>query len=392
MPPTLATTADPSGPGRGTVDDKDRRLRVVFLDHTAAPSGAELALLTILEHLDVDRHVVLGADGPLRNRLEALAGVDLLTMPEHLEGASRAGGGGLAIVDLLPYAVRLARRLRALQPDLVYANSLRSGIYGGLASRLAGVPMVWHVRDRIAADYLGQRRAFFTGRLIRLLSRHVIANSSATAATLPRGVPTTVVASPLSGTAVDRPARSGPLTYVSASRLSPWKGQDVFLRAFAEAFPGGDQQAVVLGSAHFGEHGFADSLRSLAGELGLADRVVFRGHRDDVMAELAQADVLVHSPALPEPFGRVIVEGLAAGLVVIARGDGGPAETITPGVDGLLYPPDRPEELVRLLRLIDGDSALRQQLTVAGRVRARDYAPERVAAQVLAVCRAAARR
>ena len=96
---------------------RDRRLRVVFLDHTAAPSGAELALLTVLEHLDVDRHVVLGADGPLRSRLEAVAGVDVLTMPEHLERASRAGGGRLAVLDLLAHSVRLARRVRVLQPD-----------------------------------------------------------------------------------------------------------------------------------------------------------------------------------------------------------------------------------------------------------------------------------
>ena len=371
---------------------KDRRLRVVFLDHTAAPSGAELALLTVLEHLDVDRHIVLGADGPLRAPLEAVAGLDVMTMPTHLEGASRAGGGVFAVLHLLTYATRLARRLRTLQPDLVYANSLRSGVYGGLAAHLAGVPMLWHVRDRITADYLGGRQAALTGQMIRLLSRHVIANSAATAATLPLGVPTTVVPSPLSGPPVDRATGAGPLTYISASRLSPWKGQDLFLRAFAQAFPGGDQRAVVLGSAHFGEQDYADSLPTLARELGLADRVAFRGHRDDVMAELARADVLVHTPALPEPFGRVIVEGLAAGLVVLARGDGGPAEIVTSGTTGLLYPPDRPEELVRLLRRVDEDSSLRQRLTAAGRLRARDYAPEQVAAQVLAVCRTAARR
>ena len=40
------------------------------------------------------------------------------------------------------------------QPDLVHTNSLKAALYGGVAGRLAGVPVVWHVRDRIADDYL----------------------------------------------------------------------------------------------------------------------------------------------------------------------------------------------------------------------------------------------
>ena len=178
------------------MEPSHRRLRVVFLDHTAAPSGAELALLTVLEHLDVDRHVVLGADGPLRARMAAVAGVEVLTMPTHLHQVSRAGAGLLAAPQLLQHAGRLAGRLRALQPDLVYANSLRSGGYGGLAARMAGVPLLWHVRDRVSADYLGANRAVLMGRLIQLLSTHAIANSAATAATLPAGVPVTVMFAP----------------------------------------------------------------------------------------------------------------------------------------------------------------------------------------------------
>ena len=47
------------------------------------------------------------------------------------------------------------------------------------------------------------------------------------------------------------------MTFGIVGRLSPWKGQDVFLRAFAKAFPDGDTQAVVIGSAMFGEDDYA---------------------------------------------------------------------------------------------------------------------------------------
>ena len=52
------------------------------------------------------------------------------------------------------HTVRLSARLRRLRPDVVHANSLKSGLIGGVASRLARVPMVWHLRDQLADDYL----------------------------------------------------------------------------------------------------------------------------------------------------------------------------------------------------------------------------------------------
>ncbi len=51
-------------------------------------------------------------------------------------------------------------------------------------------------------------------------------------------------------------------------RIAPWKGQDLFLRAFARAFPGGDERAVVVGAAMFGEDDFERELRALAERLG----------------------------------------------------------------------------------------------------------------------------
>jgi glycosyltransferase involved in cell wall biosynthesis len=361
-----------------------RRLRVVFLDHTAAASGAELALLTTLQHLDVDRHVVLGADGALRPAFAAVAGLDVMPMPPGLEQLTRDSGGAATLAPhLAGYCWRLARHLRNLSPDVVYANSLRSGVYGGFAARLAGVPLVWHVRDRLTADYLGERQAVLIRRLVRHLSTQVIANSAATASTVPIGVPVTVVPSPLPlpSSHARRPA-GGPRTYVSASRLSPWKGQDLFLTSFAQAFPDGDQLAVVLGAAHFGEEEYVRHLHDRVRELGLQHRVTFRGHCDDVLGELAGCDVLVHSPLLPEPFGRVVVEGMAAGLTVIARGDGGPAETVTDGVDGLLYDPGDPDQLVQLLRRVDGDVDLRKRLGTAALQRARDFSPERIVPRI----------
>ena len=99
-------------------------------------------------------------------------------------------------------------------------------------------------------------------------------------------------------------------------RIAPWKGQDLFLRAFAEAFPGGEESAVLIGSPMFGEQDYERSLHELVDRRsGLGERVRFRGFQEDVWPELAQLDVLVHASTIPEPFGtgRARGDGRRAG-------------------------------------------------------------------------------
>jgi glycosyltransferase involved in cell wall biosynthesis len=165
-------------------------------------------------------------------------------------------------------------------------------------------------------------------------------------------------------------------------RLAPWKGQDVFLEAFARAFPGGEEQAVLAGSAMFGEDAFEAQLRARSAELGIAERVEFTGFVDDVHALLAGCDVLVHASVIAEPFGQVVIEGLAAGLAVIATDSGGPAEIITDGVDGLLCPAGDVGLLAELLRRLANDPAERDRLGAAGLRRAADFRPEVIAGLV----------
>ena len=86
--------------------------------------------------------------------------------------------------------------------------------------------------------------------------------------------------------------------------------------------------------ALFGEDAYAHGLVEQAERLGIAEQIEFRGFREDIWAELAELDILVHCSVVPEPFGQVVLEGMAAGIPVIAADAGGPAELITNGVDG----------------------------------------------------------
>lgn len=371
----------------------ERAPHVAYLGHSAAMSGAEIALLRLLEAQSAQRAtVVLAEDGPLVARLREV-GADVIVLPLPNTAAvqrTMVAPGRLpvdAVVASVAYTVRVARLLRRIRPDVVHTNSMKAHLYGGVAARLAGVPQVWHARDRAADDYLPRPAVRLVQAAARTLPAMVIANSAATLATYP-GVRSAAVVHDAAPAHIRRaPAPDGPLRVGMVGRLAPWKGQDVFLRAFAAAFGNGDQQAVVVGDALFGEHEYADSLRRQAASLGIAERVEFAGFVDDVAERLDDMHVLVHCSTTPEPFGQVVVEGMAAGLPVIASAVGGPSEVIADGSTGLLVAPRNVEQLRDALCQLDSDAALRQRLGQAAAIASATFRPERVAAQITAIHR-----
>jgi glycosyltransferase involved in cell wall biosynthesis len=367
---------------------RDSRIRVVYVNHTAALSGGELALLRLLPALaaEVEAHVVLAAEGPLVRRLaDAGVSVEVLPLREDVRSLPRDALGPAAVPASAVYALRLARRLRALRPDLVHTNSLKAALYGGVAGRLARVPVVWHARDRIAPDYLPGRAARIVRAAARTLPAAVIANSRATLETLGElSCEAVVIPSPVAPIAPNGD-RNGPFVAGMVGRIAPWKGQHVFLDAFARAFPAGDERAVLVGAPLFAEDAYFAELRASAA--ALEDRVEFAGFRTDVGAELAHVDALVHASVVPEPFGQVVVEGMAAGLPVVAPRAGGPLELVEDGVDGLLYEPGDAVALAEHLRRLAADANLRRRLGEAGRKKSQRFAPEAIAREVVGVYR-----
>jgi len=100
-----------------------------------------------------------------------------------------------------------------------------------------------------------------------------------------------------------------------------------------------DLHLVLVGSALFGEQEYVKSLHSHAARLGVADRLIFAGFRDDMPAWMKAVDVILHTSTEPEPFGRVIIEGMAAGRPVIAAAAGGVTEIVQHRTNGWLVPP-----------------------------------------------------
>jgi glycosyltransferase involved in cell wall biosynthesis len=375
-------------------------MRVVFLGHVAQLSGGEIALVRLIDALDeVDAHVILAEDGPLVTRLAAAgAVVEVLPMRERTRDLrkERTSAGLLpltALVDTAIYVLRLADRLRTLKPDLVHTNTLKAGVYGSLAARLARVPVIWHVRDRIATDYLERPAVPLLRALIAILPNGVAVNSEATRSTLwppakRRRAVYSLVYDPVTSEREHVGHTPGaPFVVGMIGRVTPWKGQHVFLEAFAQAFAGGSEIAVVVGSPMFGEADsrYSGELRDMTLALGIGERVDFRGFREDVWAELARMRIFVHASTTPEPFGQVIVEAMLAGVPVIASAGGGPSEILTDGLNALLYPAGDVDALAEVLRRLRGSEPLCDYLRLNAKVRAQQFSPRSAAASVMSL-------
>jgi glycosyltransferase involved in cell wall biosynthesis len=117
-----------------------------------------------------------------------------------------------------------------------------------------------------------------------------------------------------------------------------------------------------------GSEDYTSHLRQLVDRLKLDEHVTFLGWvRHEEMAGLMQKyDVLLVPSIWPEPFARVVLEGMVAGLVVVATPAGGTSEIVRDGENGLLFTPGDSHNLAaKIGRLLD-DVDLRHRLAEAG--------------------------
>lgn len=378
-------------------------MRVLYVNQTAQVSGAERSLLGLIEGLGERVEPLVACPdgelvGELRERgVRRLAivgtGASFRLHPLHTtRGVAEIGVSALQVRRLV------ARR----RPDLVHANTTRAALPALLARRRSGPPAIAHIRDWAPP---GRFSRFVLGTIARRADA-VLANSAYVARRLEglplRGTLRTIHNAvdlgrfdpgAVDGGALRAELGLGPETLVLSvvAQLTPWKGQDDAVEALAELVVGGlDAVLLLAGSAKFAGAGtrfdnaaFERRLRGLVAERGLGERVRFLGERDDVPVVLAATDALL-LPSWREAFGRIAVEAMAMGVPVVATSEGGPAEIVRDGVDGLLLPPRDPALWASRLRGL-AEPERRVEMGRNGRERARSFGLEAHAAAVMSL-------
>lgn len=276
--------------------------------------GAELQLRSILQHTRHQSDVVtLYNPGPVAEMITGDGGrVRDLGMTRNTE---------------LSALGRLARLIRAGGYDVVHAHLYRSCIYGRLAARMAGTPVVVTTEHSIGETHLERRRMTLGVRALYLgtdlCSDATIAVSDAVAHRLTKwGVPARKIEMIPNGldfnrVAFDAAARTRIRdefalpqdAYVIGvlGRLDPIKRFDLVIRAAAPLLDEAHRLLIV------GDGQIRPDLEAEAARHGVAELVTFAGERHDVAAMLSSLDLFIASSE-QETFGLSVLEALANGI------------------------------------------------------------------------------
>jgi glycosyltransferase involved in cell wall biosynthesis len=375
-------------------------VRIVYLNPGGRLGGAETSLRELLASVrttepDWELWLVLGEDGPLAAIARDL-GVRVLvqTFPPAL---ARVGDSGRrkALVGLLGaalatrrYARGLADWLAKIEPDIIHTNGFKMHLLGAW-TRPRQTPLVWHIHDYVSPRRL-MRRLLWP---FRKACSVAIVNSKSVGKDLERALPGLRIVPIYNAIDLERfspagdrldldakaglaPAASGTVRVGLIATYARWKGHKVFLEALSRLGSGSSVRGYgirgyIIGGPIYQTAGSQWSALELQGEaerLGLAGQVGFTGFLEDVPAAMRSLDIIVHASTQPEPFGMVIIEGMACGKPVIASQGGGASELFVDGHDALAHPPGDAATLARQIERLAGDEALRQRLGRAARM------------------------
>ena len=309
--------------------------RLLVEDASPGVGGALTSLAALVDVLTAHGHEVrVLASSP---KAAAQCGVEALALHD---------GDGAFAMRVARRSVSLMREAHRWKPDVLLGNNAPApNLACAITARTLGIPRLQYVRG-----------AFHHGRLARAVladAAVVFAVGEEVHAKLPIALR---VEEGLSD-AQWPSARRGPSTRrFWCATLAPWKGVSLFCEVLAEA-PGEGADLCAADLACWGQPAPIE-------EPTPPGCIVHRNASQSAIDALrARCGIYVHTALQPEPFGRSVLEAMAAGLCPVVPDEGGPRTLIEHGVTGLHYQARSKTSLVQALHRLDASEPLREALS-----------------------------
>ena len=384
-----------------------RKTGVLFIssaEHPGADTFIHTLIMQSLDRTQFDVHVACSAGRPdaptpAFEVLKAIPNLHLrpANFGPSLTGRSRAGQvlGAFEMLATIGSFAALARYVRRHRIAVLHSTDRpRDAVACAVLGRLTGAKSIIHSHLKVA-DWMSSSIRKSMGRVDGLIGVSEFVARSLVEYGYDRGKTFAVL------NAIDLPrwdfrrdgagvrrelglTPHGPVV-VCAARLFRGKGQDQLIRALppvVREFP--DLRVLVVGrdDRQAMRESFSEELKALAGELGVAENVIFTGLRSDMPEVMAACDIFA-LPSDEEPFGLVFAEAMAMKKPVVAVDNGGTPEVVEDGRTGLLSQPGDVAGISANLLTLLRDPSLRARMGEAGRraVEAQ-FTAERMAADV----------
>lgn len=340
---------------------------LAFTFSAGLKGGANRSFLMVLEYLKNtykhEIHVITPNEGPLCNELKKKG---ISCEIQHYPPVGFING--FSLINVLKYIKHTCAYLKCRKSayiflkhinkedyDIVYLNDIFT-YFGAIVAQKLGLPYVWHFRSHFnkkAKFVFGTKKLLDHCQRIIAISRamknsylenNVMRNSNILVVT--NGIP-------VENCRRSKLKREHGFHIIQCGRIAQDKCQKDAIQAMAILIKNvsniylhivGEASGVAAKKYHEG-------LKKLIDKLNLAKNVIFEGQLEDVASfrEQMHCEIICSKS---EPFGRVTVEGMRSGLVVIGANTGGTVEIIEDGVTGLLYRQGDVEDLASKINLI----------------------------------------
>ncbi len=379
--------------------------RVLFVDHVdLILGGAEINLIELLSVPEASGRWEVGCacapSGPLRDALGKCPRVQLFRYTASVEfNRFRLVGcrGSLSKIwsgwrSVRRAAAELEDIRAAFRPDALVSCANKDHFASAFLRSSESTRAFWWVNDLLTPDFfswparrlfslMATRRATGLVAVSRAVAQALVDAGvpSRNVRTIPNGIPVESYSRPASGRLRSIIGAGNPLVGV-LGRFTPWKGQHVALDIVRQCVSRGQAvHFVFVGRAFNEDQEYEAELHKFVARHNLSSSVTFMPFQSDVASVLADLDIVLHTSVKPEPFGRVIIEAMAAGAIVIAAAAGGVKEIIESGSTGFLVDPGDVPAYVDAIQQALGNPARRRAMIAAAKLAVKSqFSVERV--------------
>jgi glycosyltransferase involved in cell wall biosynthesis len=230
---------------------------------------------------------------------------------------------------------RLSYIIKNKNISLIHTDSTTETFYAGLAARVIGIPLIWHIRVSDGELLLDRLLSALSTKLI------LVANALRTrfkwldeekARTIYNGIDLEEFDSLTAPPSIRDKfnIEKDKVLLLCSGRIEERKGQEYLISAMMHV---NNAKLILAGRA---DETYLKRIKKMCDQLKVSDRVVFTGHRNDIPALLREIDIFVFPVISGEGFSRAILEAMAAGKPVIATDDAGNPEAVIDGATGYI--------------------------------------------------------
>jgi glycosyltransferase involved in cell wall biosynthesis len=356
---------------------------ILYVIRSLEKGGTENQVVTLLRHLHRKTHLchvfALEPGGRLQGVLNDL-GVSVYSGDLKHTDFYRAPW------KLLLSQLKLISVLRRIRPQVVHSFLPLATFMGALAGRVTNVPSIITARRALATHQ--ERYAVLKplDRIANALSHRVTVNSKAVWEDTVRRdhidpskltlIYNGVDSAPFESARSQRAAVRRQLgiknhepVIIAVANLIPYKGHADLIRAAKQVIAAIPESRFLLVGE---DRGIQKELEGQVKAMGISERMMFLGHRNDIPQLLAASDLYILA-SHEEGFSNVVLESMAAGLPVVATDVGGNREAVLDGVTGWLVPPKDPETMAeKIILTLDGLAGAKIQGD-QGRLRVKQF-------------------